>query len=109
MGNQIKNPTLLIPGVAEKLKLQKFYDRLSESIRSIDDKTPICFEPTIVDRMVGTGYSHAPGGDRYKDKSILCYSYGKQNEKSIGLKVFDAYRLRVPSLISQMYGMGSSL
>jgi aryl-phospho-beta-D-glucosidase BglC (GH1 family) len=33
VGNQIRNPFLLIPGVAEKVKLQKFYDRLSESIR----------------------------------------------------------------------------
>lgn len=59
--------------------------------------------------MVGTGYYHAPGGEHFKDKSILCYSYGKKNEKSIGLKVIDAYRLKVPSLISQMYGGGKCL
>lgn len=62
VGNQIKNPTLLIPGIAEKLKLQKFYDRLSESVRSIDPETPICFEPTIIDKHTGVGYYHAPGG-----------------------------------------------
>lgn len=59
--------------------------------------------------MVGTGYYHPPGGKNFNDKSILCYSYGKQNEKSIGLKVIDAYRLKVPSLISQMYGEESCL
>lgn len=43
VGNQYRNPALLLPRVADKLKLQGFYDRLSEGIRSVDPETPICF------------------------------------------------------------------
>ncbi len=95
---------MVIPGMAEKLRLQKFYDRLSESIRRIDPNRPICFAPTVYNKYTGVGYYHPPGGDNFRDKSILCYSFGRQNDKTMGLKALDAKRLKVPSLISQMYG-----
>lgn len=67
------------------------------------------FEPTIIDKHTGTGYSHAPGGDHYKEKSILGISLGKENYHCLGLKMIDSYRLKVPMLISQMYPGGESL
>ena len=87
------------------MKLQRFYDRLSESIRSVDQDTPICFEPTIVSMKIGATFEHVPGGAQYRDKSILCFSYGNWNEHSLGYKYADARRLGIPSLVSQMYSV----
>jgi hypothetical protein len=54
---------------------------------------------------IGATFSHVPGGSDYKDKSILCYSYGRWNEHSLGYKYADARRLGVPALVSQMYSV----
>ena len=65
IGNFWRNPLLVVPSMGERLKLQSFYDQLSEKIRAIDPQTPICFEPVTFDNMIPTGFSHAPGGRRY--------------------------------------------
>jgi endoglycosylceramidase len=36
IGNFWRDPLLVVPSMAERLKLQSFYDRLSEKIRKID-------------------------------------------------------------------------
>jgi hypothetical protein len=58
-----------------------------------------------VSMKIGATFSHVPGGSDYKDKSILCYSYGRWNEHSLGYKYADARRLGVPALVSQMYSV----
>ena len=44
-GNYLKNPTLVLPGIAGATNLQPFYDRIAKAIRSVDDDTLIFYEP----------------------------------------------------------------
>lgn len=90
----------MIPGLAEKIRLQGFYDLLSESIRRVDPETPLCFESTKVASQAITGFSHPPGGKNYRDHSIYAYHYSSLKGDCIAVKVADAKRLRVASLIA---------
>jgi endoglycosylceramidase len=45
VGNYLANPMLLLPGVAGYKNLQPFYDKIAGAIRSIDNKTPIFYQP----------------------------------------------------------------
>ena len=102
-GAIFKNPLLVDPWVAESLNLQRFYDRLAKSIRQIDDTHPICFEPVTWNNAIKTGFSHPPGGFRYKDQSIFCYHFYSPPDfsvKAIDYLIKDAKRLQVSSILS---------
>ncbi|CAF0879721.1 unnamed protein product [Adineta ricciae] len=80
VGNYFKNPKLLLPGVAGATNLQPFYDTMAKAIRSVDNDTLIFFEPVtwgvrLNGKYFGTGFSHVPGGDDYRDRSVLSYHY----------------------------------
>lgn len=64
-GNVFLNPALLVPGVAEKLNLQRFYNILNEQIRKIDNEHIVFFEPVTWDNMFPSGFKSAPGGDSF--------------------------------------------
>jgi endoglycosylceramidase len=79
--------------MAEKIYLQAFYDKLSSTIRIYDSGHPICLEPVTWNNTVPVGFSHSPGGNRFKDKSILCYHFympPSVNLKTINARVKDA-------------------
>lgn len=89
--------------MAERLKLQSFYDQLSLVIRKTDPSTPLCFEPVTFDNFVPSGFSHTPGGNRYRNQSILCYHYYQPpalNLKELDTYVKDAKKLRIGSMLS---------
>ncbi|CAF4796665.1 unnamed protein product [Rotaria sp. Silwood1] len=79
-GNYIANPFLILPGIAGSTNLQPLYDKLAKAIRSVDKKTLIFYEPVtwgvrLNGKYVGTGFTHVPGGDSYRDRSVLSYHY----------------------------------
>ena len=107
VGNAVRNPLLLLPSVAERFKFQKFYDSVVTGIREVDNDTNICFEPITFDFAFNTGFTHAPGGNKYKGKSILCYHYESppvRSYKTMYAKLRDKKRLGIPVLMKESGG-----
>lgn len=79
-GNYLANPTILLPGNAGAKNLLPLYDKIANAIRSVDNDTLIFFEPVtwgvrLNGKYAGTGFTHVPGGDDYRDRSVLSYHY----------------------------------
>lgn len=69
----------------------------------MDPDTNICFEPITFDFAFGTGFNHVPGGNMYRNKSILCYHYESppvKSMKTMYAKLRDMKRLGIPVLMS---------
>ncbi|CAF1048924.1 unnamed protein product [Rotaria sordida] len=78
--NYLKNPFLLLPGIAGTTNLQPFYEKIAKAIRSVDDDTLIFYEPVtwgvrLNGKYFGTKFTHVPGGDNYRNRSVLSYHY----------------------------------
>lgn len=52
----------LIPGQSNNKYLLPAYKRLLKAIRKIDKRTPIFFEPSVIDAF-GGGFHETPGGE----------------------------------------------
>ncbi|CAF3878742.1 unnamed protein product [Rotaria sp. Silwood1] len=79
-GNYLVNPTLFLPGIAGAKNLQPFYNKIAKFIRSVDNDTLIFYEPVtwgvrLNGKYFGTGFTHVPGGDDYRNRSVLSYHY----------------------------------
>ncbi|CAF2270846.1 unnamed protein product [Rotaria magnacalcarata] len=79
-GNYLENPAILLPGIAGAKNLQPFYETIAKYIRSVDNDTLIFYEPVtwgvrLNGKYVGTGFTHVPGGDDYRNRSVLSYHY----------------------------------
>lgn len=77
------------------------------SIREVDNDTNICFEPITFDFAFNTGFSHAPAGRKYANKSILCYHFEKPPVKGLPYlkaRLRDGKRLGIPVLLSEYGG-----
>lgn len=75
-GNIYENPLLLIPGVADKEKLQPMYDQINAEIRKNDPERLIFFE-SVTWEVAGIGeeigFTHPPGGPEFAHKSVLSF------------------------------------
>lgn len=75
-GNIYEDPLLIIPGVADKEKLQPMYDQINAEIRKHDEDRLIWFE-SVTWEVTGLGekigFTHAPGGDQYANRSVLSF------------------------------------
>ncbi|CAF1172342.1 unnamed protein product [Adineta steineri] len=79
-GNYFANPTLFLPGIAGEKNLQPLYEKVAKAIRSVDNDTLIFYEPVtwgvrLNGKYFGTGFTHVPGGDDYRNRSVLSYHY----------------------------------
>lgn len=74
-GNAIKNPSLMVPGNADKLRLQGAYDRVASHIRKVNKDALIFFAGVTWDNTFPVGFEHAPGGAEYADRSVLAYHF----------------------------------
>ena len=76
-GNIYRNPLLLIPGVADRLKLQPLYDQVNKAIREIDSEKLILFQGVTWEVVLPIGekygFQHAPGSSLYANKSVLSF------------------------------------
>ncbi|KAJ3408031.1 hypothetical protein HDV05_005159 [Chytridiales sp. JEL 0842] len=61
-GNAFTNPGILVPGVADRLNLQDFYDEVSKGIRAADPDALIFFEPVTWNNFI-VGFDTVPGGN----------------------------------------------
>ena len=73
-GNIYRQPTLLLPTIADKQNLAPAYDVLANAIRKVDNEHCIFFEPVTWDDF-GVGFEAVPGGSDYQNRSVLSYHY----------------------------------
>merc|ERR1719481_223307 len=82
-GNVYDDPTLLMPGVADRRYLQPMYDRVNTEIRKYDDEHIILFE-SVTWEIVGIGeaigFTHPPGGQDYRNRSVLAFHNSVQSQ-----------------------------
>ncbi|XP_064646711.1 endoglycoceramidase-like [Lineus longissimus] len=79
-GGVYDDPTLFTPGEAGKRNLQPLYEHINTGIRKIDNNTLLFYEPVtwgmlFNGKVLGSGFSHVPGGDLYKNRSVFSYHY----------------------------------
>ncbi|KAL0487854.1 endoglycoceramidase EGCSE [Acrasis kona] len=73
-GDVTHHPTLWLPGVADKENLAPVYEVLSAAIRKADPEALIFFESTTWSDF-RVGFDQVPGGDQYRNRSVLSYHY----------------------------------
>eukprot|EP00440_Ansanella_granifera_P001647 gb/GFBE01001775.1/.p1 GENE.gb/GFBE01001775.1/~~gb/GFBE01001775.1/.p1 ORF type:complete len:271 (+),score=45.53 gb/GFBE01001775.1/:1-813(+) len=103
-----QNPDLVLPwpspGNADRARLQPAYDRLSKAIRKADEDVLIFFAGINWDDW-GPGFTAAPGGDEFANRSVLAYHYYEpiQVDTSFDLaaQVTGARRLRTASFLTE--------
>ena len=104
-GDNMNNPKLFIPSVADKTYLQPTYDSLANDIRTIDNTTLIMFAAVTWDDVVPCGFEHPPGGDEYASQSVFAYHY--YNKPQFLPKIYfhqrnaDAERLQVGQILTE--------
>ncbi|KAM3465349.1 hypothetical protein MY5147_003870 [Beauveria neobassiana] len=64
VGDTFADPTLLIPGVADRKVLEGLWNRASKQIRTVDNDTLIWFEGATLDIL--SGFNNVPLGDGSK-------------------------------------------
>ncbi|XP_067933424.1 endoglycoceramidase-like [Watersipora subatra] len=79
-GNVYTDPTLFIPGHAGSTELMPMYDKIVPFIRAVDKESLIFYEPVtwgmiFHGRELGSGFTHVPGGDDYRNVSVFSLHY----------------------------------
>ena len=105
-GDVYSDPLLLVPGVADSRNLAPVYEVLSEAIRQHDEHHCIFFEGVTWDDF-GVGFSNVPGGDLYRNRSVLSYHY--YSPPSLGIiasfeaRKRDLLRLKSGGMLTEFY------
>jgi len=106
-----EDPTLLMPGIADRRYLQPMYDRLNSEIRKYDDEHIILFE-SVTWEITGIGeaigFTHPPGGDDYRNRSVLSFHNSVQdqvtsNEDYYNLRWGEIQRLGIAGFIAETF------
>jgi endoglycosylceramidase len=71
-GNVYTNPSLIIPGVADRTNLYPMYQRLHRAIRQWDDQHVIFYEGATND-LWEVGFTEGPGGPAFNDREAFAY------------------------------------
>jgi len=115
VGNIYKDPSLLIPGRADKVVLEPHYKQLHTAIRLIDDQHIIFYEPVTWD-LIPCGFEQGPGGKNYNDRQVFsyhiyCFDVDKEgNPKSRRIcDTFDAQQFGIRAKDSKRLGGGAFL
>jgi len=79
-GNIYEDPSLILPGVVGAKNLMPLYDKANAAIRSVEPDALIFYEPVTWSVMrngnyVGTGFDKVPGGDAFRNRSVLSFHY----------------------------------
>lgn len=73
-GDIYRNPFLLIPGVADRVNLQKFYEEGAHAIRKYDQRSIVMIEGVTWDNFK-VGFTDVPGGRVYANRTAISYHY----------------------------------
>lgn len=105
-GDAVANLSLMIPGVADRVNLQKMWDVGAEAIRSVDKSHAVFFEGVTWD-WVGVGFTDVPGGALWRNKSVLSYHYYQPPDFSMDVqfaaRVDDMKRLQCGGFLTEAW------
>eukprot|EP00744_Colponema_vietnamica_P012164 GILI01017074.1.p1 GENE.GILI01017074.1~~GILI01017074.1.p1 ORF type:complete len:422 (-),score=92.93 GILI01017074.1:41-1306(-) len=73
-GDVYRHPSLLVPGNADRKRLQPAYDLINSYIRLQDDQRLIFFG-AVTWADFGSGFEHGPGGAAYSNRSVFSFHY----------------------------------
>jgi len=77
-GDPFHHPLIFLPPPArhnaDHTRLQPGYDRANAAIRAVDDERLLFFAGVTWDDF-GPGFTSAPGGDEYANRSVLAFHY----------------------------------
>jgi len=77
-GDFYHDPLIMLPWPsptnADRKNLQPFYDKINVAVREVDDDV-LLFIAGITWGDLGSGFSAAPGGDAYANRTVLTYHY----------------------------------
>jgi len=113
-GDIFEDPTLLFPGVADRRNLEPMYDRVNDEIRKYDTEHLIFFEAVtweIVGIGEALGFTHPPGGEDFKNRSVLSFhNSGKTevtpDEDFYGFKLAEIKRLGIAGFVTETNNNG---
>merc|ERR1711892_238393 len=113
-GDIYEDPTLLVPGVADRRYLQPMYDRVNDEIRKHDTEHLIFFEAVtweIVGIGEALGFTHPPGGDDFKNRSVLSFHNSPKSgvtpdENFYGFKLAEIQRLGIAGFVTETNNNG---
>lgn len=98
-GDIYKDILEIIPGVADKDKLQPVYDRLSASVRVADPERLVFFAGVTWDDF-GAGFTSVPGGSEFANRSVFAFhlyvppQFQNSQSSYFGFHLKDAQRLQ---------------
>ncbi len=76
-GDIYRDPLMLIPGAADRYKLQPLYDEINTAIREVDEDKLILFQGVTWEVVLPIGekygFTSNPGGERWVNKSVLAF------------------------------------
>eukprot|EP01121_Diplochlamys_sp_Union-15-3_P017331 TRINITY_DN6080_c0_g1_i1.p1 TRINITY_DN6080_c0_g1~~TRINITY_DN6080_c0_g1_i1.p1 ORF type:complete len:410 (-),score=39.87 TRINITY_DN6080_c0_g1_i1:66-1184(-) len=73
-GDIYSHPEYLEPITADFQNLQPLYAKINQAMRKVDNQHIIMFEP-VTWADYGSGFTEVPGGDDYKNRSVLSYHH----------------------------------
>eukprot|EP00930_Biecheleria_cincta_P085528 TRINITY_DN74908_c0_g1_i1.p1 TRINITY_DN74908_c0_g1~~TRINITY_DN74908_c0_g1_i1.p1 ORF type:complete len:548 (-),score=72.38 TRINITY_DN74908_c0_g1_i1:442-2085(-) len=74
-GDHWQHPDILLPGVADRKNLARFYEWMASSIQYEDEHHLIMWEPLPWDNFVPAGFTETPLGVNNANKSVFAYHY----------------------------------
>jgi len=98
-GNFYEDPSLLLPQVADRKRLQPAYDTVAKHIRAISPDTLIFFAGATWDRTgrvtdrLPLGFEHAPGGSEFADRSVNSFHFYTPLQSAEHAKAYFQHRL----------------
>nr|BAB16370.1 endoglycoceramidase [Cyanea nozakii] len=110
-GDIYRDPSLMIPGVADERNLAPAYDVIHKAIRTVDEQHSIFFEGVTWDYFAA-GFSKVPGGDAYRNRSVLSYHYYEPpdfNKKfQFEVRMEDLRRLKCGGFLTELLTVGDT-
>ena len=104
-----RDPSLLIPGVADEKNLAPAYEVLHKAIRSVDQQHSIFFEGVTWD-FFAAGFKQVPGGAAYSNRSVLSYHYYEppdfNKQFQFEVRMEDLKRLKCGGFLTEFWTTG---
>ena len=105
-GNAVSDLLLMIPGVADKVNLQKTWEAAADGIRQKDTSHAIFFEGVTWD-WFNVGFTDIPGGKQWTNKSVLSYHFYKppdfDAQTQMRARQDDMKRLRCGGFLTELF------
>jgi endoglycosylceramidase len=73
-GDIFLDPSLVIPGKADKKNLEPMYNKVAAAIREVDTSHMVFFDSVTWDDF-SVGFTQVPGGNAYRNMSVLAYHF----------------------------------